>query len=64
MKLLTIDASTSQTGWAYWDNEKLIEYDAIIPPKYVSDYIDKIELMADSIKLLIEQFEINTVLLK
>ena len=64
MKLLTIDASTSQTGWAFWDNGNLIEYGAIIPPKDMKDYVDKIELMADTLEVLIDQFEIEKVLLE
>ena len=64
MKLLTIDASTSQTGWAVYDNFNLIEYGAIIPPKDMADYVDKIELMADTLEMLIDELDIDKVLLE
>jgi len=64
MKLLTIDASTSQTGWALYDDGNLVEYGAIIPPKDMNDYVDKIELMADTLEILIDQFDVDKILLE
>ena len=56
MKILGLDTSTTSTGYAVLDNEKLISYGTIKTPKK-ADLLDKIIYIEEHIKQIIKAKE-------
>lgn len=62
MKILSLDASTKSTGWAVFEDTKLIDYGCITSAS--TDLIKRIYVMRDNIKEIIEKYEINKIILE
>lgn len=54
MKILSLDTSTTSTGWAVFDDNKLVKYD-LINYKKIKDTSDRLGMMIGSIFDLIDK---------
>jgi len=69
MKILSFDQSTSKTGWAIFDNGKLVDYGLIELEKLIKshdeylnkDYLERIALMRNILQEMISQYDIQVV---
>lgn len=63
MKILGLDTSTTSTGYAVLDNEKLISYGTIKSPKK-ADLLDKIIYIEEHIKQIIKAKEVDFIVIE
>lgn len=63
MKILGLDTSTTSTGYAVLDNDKLISYGTIKTPKK-ADLIDKIIYIEEHIKQIIKAKEVEFIVIE
>lgn len=60
MKILSLDLSTKSSGWAIFEDTKLIDYGCITSSS--TDLIKRIQIMTDSIKEILEKYnDINKI---
>lgn len=63
MRILGLDTSTTSTGYAVLDNEKLISYGTIKTPKK-ADLIDKIIFIEEHIKQIIKAKKVEFIVIE
>ena len=59
-KMLSLDMSTKSTGWAYFNEGKLINYGKIQVDDKI-DWLDRITMMGDEIESILNEFSITHV---
>ena len=62
MKLLSLDISTRSTGWAVFENKKLIDYGCITSA--LTDLIKRIHIITDGIKEILNKHTINKIVVE
>ena len=62
MKILSIDASTKSSGWAVFEDSKLIDYGCITSAS--TDLFKRIHVMTDSIQEIMKKHNINKICLE
>ena len=62
MYILSIDASTKASGWAIFNDTKLVEYGLVT--SYSDDLIKRIHKMTDELKKVFEKYNIEKVILE
>lgn len=62
MRLLSLDASTKATGWAVFEDTKLLDYGCITSAS--TDLIKRIYIMKDGIKEIIENYNIEKIIIE
>ena len=63
MKILALDQASRITGWAYFDNNKLVDYGKIDVSNY-ADIGDRLHVLRQSVKKLIYEFQIEKIILE
>lgn len=62
MKLLSLDMSSKSTGWAIFENDKLINYGCIASGS--TDLIKRIHIMVDTIENIIQEYQPEHIILE
>ena len=62
-KLLSLDASTTSTGWAIFEEDKLIDYGKICPLKSL-DWRERIAAISESLIEIIEKYKPNKIVIE
>lgn len=62
MFILSIDASTKASGWAVFEDSKLVEYGLITSAS--TDLIKRIHKMTDELKVIFEKYNIEKIILE
>lgn len=62
MKLLALDISTRSTGWAVFENKKLIDYGCITSSS--TNLIKRIHIITDGIKEILNKYTINKIIVE
>lgn len=60
MKILSLDLSTKSSGWAIFEDTKLIDYGCITSSS--TDLIKRINVMVDELKKIIDNNDINKII--
>ena len=62
MKLLSLDVSTKSTGWAVFEDKKLVEYGCITSSS--TDLIKRIHIITDGIKEILNKYTIDKIVIE
>ena len=62
MKLLSLDVSTKSTGWAVFEDKKLVEYGCITSSS--TDLIKRIHIITDGIKEILNKYTIDKIVVE
>ena len=62
MKLLSLDISTRSTGWAVFEDKKLVEYGCITSSS--TDLIKRIHIITDGIKEILNKYIIDKIVVE
>lgn len=62
MKILSLDLSTKSSGWAIFDDEKLIDHGCITASS--TDLINRIHKMTDSLIEILQKYEIDKIIVE
>ena len=62
MKLLSLDISTKSTGWAVFEDKKLVEYGCITSSS--TDLIKRIHTITDGIKEILNKYTIDKIVVE
>ena len=62
MKVLALDLSTRSTGWAVFDNSKLLDYGCVTATS--TNVLNRIEKITDELKIIYDKYNPNNIIVE